>query len=457
MKKIIYVLVLLLHFSILHSQPQEKPKEENQWTGTTDQKIWGLMTIWAQTKFAFPHQDRLREIDWDNKVREFIPKVIEANDIEAYYKTLMELIVFLRDSHTEIIPPWGRFTPGFDIPPVEVKIINDKFYIVRTGDNEELQGQKVFPGTEILEVDDGIPVMQFFQDNVLKYHTRGPKHADQAVGVFYLFYGPKGTKVQLKVRNTNAKISSIELTRNATTGNHQPFFYTFVQHIFAKTIEHRMMEDNILYINLPNFEGVNKKIRDDFLDLIDKTDLAGIKGMIIDLRYNLGGSHNIMHPIVSCLIDSTVKTPLHHYLQYSPAPTTWGKNEAFVFKAQDWEVNPRDGKRYLGPLVILMGATTHSSGEDMIIELSQTGRCMTIGEATAGGAGGRFPFSLPGGGEFKVSTFKATFPDGKEYMETGIQPDVPIQPTIKDIIQGKDVVLEKALEVMYNWQSFWSK
>ncbi|MCU0644378.1 MAG: hypothetical protein MUC94_08945, partial [bacterium] len=185
-KTIIYTLVLLLQLSMLHSQPQEKPKEGNQWTGTTDQKIWGLMTIWAQTKFAFPHQDRLREIDWDKKVQEFIPRVIEANDLEAYYKTLMELIVFLRDSHTEVIPPWGRFTPGYDMPPVEVKIINDKFYIIRTGDNEELQGQKVFPGTEILEVDDGMPVMQFFQDNVLKYHTRGPKHADEAVGVFYL-------------------------------------------------------------------------------------------------------------------------------------------------------------------------------------------------------------------------------------------------------------------------------
>lgn len=447
-KTIIYVLVLLLQFSMLHSQPEEKLKEENKWTGTTDQKIWGLMTIWAQTKFAFPHQDRLREIDWDKKAREFIPRVIEANDIEAYYKTLMELIVFLRDSHTEVIPPWGRFTPGFDMPPVEVKIIDDKFYIIRTADIEEIKRQKVVPGIEILEVDDGMPVMQFFQDNVLKYHTRGSKRADEALGVFYLLYGPKGTKVQLKVRDTNGKIRTIELTRNATTGNHEPFFYTFVKHIFAKTIENRILEDNILYVNLPNFESENKKIRDDFFDLIDKTDLAGIKGMIIDLRYNLGGSHNIIHPIVSCLIDSTVKTPLDHYLQYSPAPTNWGKNEAFVIKTQDWEVTPRDGKRYLGPLVILMGAITHSSAEDMIIELSQTGRCVTIGEPTAGGAGGEFPFSLPGGGEFKVSTFKATFPDGKEYMETGIQPDFPIQLTIEDIIHGNDIVLEKGLEVI---------
>jgi C-terminal processing protease CtpA/Prc len=173
--------------------------------------------------------------------------------------------------------------------------------------------------------------------------------------------------------------------------------------------------------------------------------------MIIDLRYNLGGSHNIMHPIVSCLIDSTVKTPLQHYLQYSPAPTTWGKNEAFVFKTQDWEVTPRDGKRYPGPLVVLIGPITHSSGEDMIIELSQTGRCTTIGEPTAGGAGGRFPFSLPGGGEFKVSTFKATYPDGKEYMDSGIQPDVAIASTIEDIIKGHDIVLEKGVEVINNW------
>ena len=77
------------------------------------------MTIWAQTKFGFPHQERLQALDWDNKVLGFIPRVLEAEDVNSYYEALMEMTALLQDSHTEVIPPWGRFIPGFDIPPIE--------------------------------------------------------------------------------------------------------------------------------------------------------------------------------------------------------------------------------------------------------------------------------------------------------------------------------------------------
>ncbi len=214
-----------------------------------------------------------------------------------------------------------------------------------------------------------------------------------------------------------------------------------------------MFPDRILYINLPNFEDGNKGIRDDFIELIEKTDFTDIRGMILDLRYNLGGSHNILHPIVSCVIDSVVKTPSDHYIQFAPAPTRWGERDAFILKTRNWKVSPREGKRYNGPLVLLIGSTTHSSGEDMVIELSQRGNCVTIGEPTAGGAGGRYPSSLPGGGEFSVSTFRATYPDGRDYMEMGIQPDVEIRATLDDILAGRDRVLEKAREVIRDWES----
>jgi len=450
---LIYVMTCVLLSQGGMAQPSERSGKGSPWLNATDQKIWGLMTIWAQTKYAFPHRERLSEINWDSTVQAFIPRVLEAKGQEGYYRTLMELVAVLRDSHTEVIPPWGRFTPGFDMPPVEVKVIDDKFFIIRTGDTEEMRAQNVVPGMEIVEIGDGIPVRQFFQDNVLKYHSRGSKWANEAVGVFYLLYGPKGTKVHLTVRDGSHDLRKIELTRDAMTGGRKPFLYTFVKHLMAKTIDHSMLADGILYVNLPNFESENAKIRDDFVALIDTTDLTAIKGIIIDLRYNLGGSHNILHPIVGCLIDSAVKTPTDHYVEYAPAPARWGEREAFILKSRNWEVPPRDGKRYNGPLVLLIGPTTHSSGEDMVIELSQTGRCTTIGEPTAGGAGGRFASSLPGGGEFTVSTFRATYPDGKEYMEMGIQPDVEIRVTLDDILAGKDRVLEKGIDVIRDWES----
>jgi len=453
LKQLLICLILcIFSATTVTAQPHPQAGNNNKWTGTAEEKLWGLMTIWAQTKYAFPYRDRLNELDWDGTVRSFIPRVMAAEDEDDYYKLLMELVALLRDSHTEVIPPWGRFTPGYDIIPIEVMVIDDKFYIVRTGNTEEIARQNISPGMEILEVGDGVPVRQYFEDTVLKYHSRGSKRTDETVLLFYLFYGPQNSTVKLTVRDRDGAQRTIELTRNATSGDGAPFFYTFVQHSFAETIESRLLPDGILYVNLPNFQNENTGIRDDFLKLIDTTDLSAVKGMIIDVRYNLGGSHSILHPIVGCLIDSPVSTPAEHYLQYTAAKFRGGDSQAYTWNTQTWEVAPRDGVRYLGPLVALIGPCTHSSGEDMIIELSQTGRCVTIGEPTAGGAGDRLTSLLPGGGQFTVSTFKSTYPDGREYMAAGIQPDFEINRTITDIIDGNDRVLKKAIEVITNWE-----
>jgi len=103
-------LLLLPHFLI--ARPQELSDNGNEWTDSADQKVWGLMTIWAQTKFAFPHRERLKAINWDSTVQAFIPRVMNAHDQESYYKSLMELITFLRDSHTECHPALGTIHPG---------------------------------------------------------------------------------------------------------------------------------------------------------------------------------------------------------------------------------------------------------------------------------------------------------------------------------------------------------
>ena len=114
---IIYLLMCFLNVSVAYPREKEPSPRNEEWTGTAEQKLWGLMTIWAQTKFAFPHTERLREVDWDQEAQEFVSRVIAAKDIEGYYKLLMELVTQLRDSHTYVVPPWARLTPGYDMPP----------------------------------------------------------------------------------------------------------------------------------------------------------------------------------------------------------------------------------------------------------------------------------------------------------------------------------------------------
>ncbi len=449
---IIFFLALFYLFAGGHAQPNGPGDQAKEWTGTTEQKIWGLMTVWAQTRACFPHVARLQELKWDERARECIGRVIEAQDMESYYLLLMELVARLRDSHTYVIPPWGRMTPGYDMPPLELGVMGDKFYVLRVGAADEIEAQRIYPGLEILEVGAAVPVRRYFNEKVLKYYTRGSRQADEAVLVFYLLYGPRGEKVRLKVRDTDGGVREVELTRASAGRDGKPFMYRFLESLFIPSIQSRMLADGTCYVNIPNFEARNGRLADDFKKLVDSLDPSLTKGLILDLRYNSGGSGGIAAQIAGCLIDRPVRSPRNHFFRYAPANIPWGEDPvSWTFR--EWEIAPRDGKRYLGPLAILCGPATHSSAEDMIIELTQGGRALTVGERTSGGAGGKLSVALPGGGELCLSTFKATYPDGREYMGTGIQPDVEVIPSLDDIMKGNDPALEKARGVIRDWDS----
>jgi C-terminal processing protease CtpA/Prc len=105
----------------------------------------------------------------------------------------------------------------------------------------------------------------------------------------------------------------------------------------------------------------------------------------------------------------------------------------------------------MGPVVILTAGTASSTAEDFAISLRHAGRAILVGEPTAGSAGNPISFPLPGGGQFRVATFRAYLPDGGEYIGIGVQPDIEISPTKGDIRQGVDATLDRALEVLVDW------
>lgn len=411
---------------------------------TDEQKIYGLITIWSEVKFGFPYPDKLKSLDWDKKVRDYIPRVVNSQDVEDYYKILMEFASLLEDSHTSVLPPWGYFKPGYDMPSIEIQVIDDKFYISRTGDSVEITSQEILPGTEILEIDK-TPIQIYFKENILKYYSQGSKQANDAILVVYLLNGPQTEKVNLKIRDVNGIVRNVVLSRNSANKDGSPFLYQFVNNIFVEqTISVSQLENNILYIKIPNFD--NRQIGNDFQALIDSIDSSTVNGLIIDVRYNMGGNSNVSDKIVQCLIDKPISSPLMHYPHYIAANKAWGKDE--IWGMEKNMIIPREGKRYLGPIVVITNSVTNSTAEDFAIEMKYSGRATIVGQITAGGAGNTLQFELPFGGTFNLATFKATLPDDTEYIGVGMVPDVEVNPTVSDIINKLDNSLKTSVELL---------
>ncbi|MDH3217278.1 MAG: S41 family peptidase [Candidatus Krumholzibacteria bacterium] len=417
---------------------QPSSPKANEWTGTTEQKVWGLMTVWAQAKYTFPHFDRMPGLNWDQTVQEYIPRAIAAEDMDAYYQVLLELVALLKDGHTSILPPWGYLKPGYDLAPIEVRVLGDHFYVDRVGDTAELPDQKIRPGVEILAVE-GVPVGRYFAENVLRYHSENTKQGDESFFIVYLLYGPAGEQMTLKIQELDGAVRDVSVTRNAMSGD-SPFMTRLMANALVDTtIKTKMLPGGIQYVEIPNFE--HKQASEDFVALIDNLDETTVKG-----RYNTGGASSIVKPMVACLIDQTVTSPTMKFRHFIGAYEAWGREP--IWETASDQIHPRDGKRYLGPLVVLTGGLTNSSSEDFAIELHAGGRATLVGQITGGSAGNALISSLPGGGTLRIATFTALIPGGEEYVGVGVVPDVEVWPTREDLAAGRDAVLERAMELL---------
>jgi C-terminal processing protease CtpA/Prc len=71
-----------------------------------------------------------------------------------------------------------------------------------------------------------------------------------------------------------------------------------------------------------------------------------------------------------------------------------------------------------------------------------------IGSITAGADGNVFPIYLPGGIYTFISGIGVFYPDGSQTQRKGIKIDITVRPTIEGIIQGRDELLDKAIEII---------
>jgi C-terminal processing protease CtpA/Prc len=219
-------------------------------------------------------------------------------------------------------------------------------------------------------------------------------------------------------------------------------------------IETRVIQSDICYIKVSNFGS--KRVVEEFQKAFDRLDLPGIQGIILDVRYNPGGNSTHAYSLVSFLTDQPLKASKWKSFSYVPAYRSWGRPTGWM-EGGPSIIEPREGKRYTGPLVVLTGPGTHSAAEDFLVPLQYSRRAVLVGEKTAGSTGNPISVPLPGGGTFMVVSKREMFPDGREFVGIGISPDVPVQLTQQDLLKGTDTVLQKGIDVIRNWALYHKK
>jgi C-terminal processing protease CtpA/Prc len=103
-----------------------------------------------------------------------------------------------------------------------------------------------------------------------------------------------------------------------------------------------------------------------------------------------------------------------------------------------------NGKKYF----LLVDEGNQSQGEWNIIAIQGVTDAATIGSTTAGTNGMAVTINFPGDYFSFFSGFAEYYPDHTPNQKLGVKIDITVQPTLKGMIESRDEIMEKALQVI---------
>lgn len=398
------------------------------------EKLYGLSLFWKEASYNFAFFDQVPDLDWDKTYREYIPKVLATESTAEYYKVLQRFCALLKDGHTNVYPP-SSIRQAQDFPQVAVRNIQHQAVVVNVGVSLE----KIIPlGSEIIYVDK-MPTEEFLKKHIFPFISSSTDHILWDWGIKDMLAGPPNTQIQVRIRTPEGTIRSVTLSRNEQTAG-EPWIRE--EKDDEGPVEFKLLGNGIGYLAL---NGFGRRTAQKFKEVLPK--LYVCEGVILDLRGNGGGSDSVAWEIIGFFTDKPFLGPKWKTPEHRAAFKAWDRGIAWYEDGPQRKVPP-DGRKVTVPMVILTGHETASSAENFLVCIDSIKRATTVGQRTFGSTGQPLDFELPGGGKARICTKRNTYPDGRDIVGVGIIPDIEVNPTKEDRISGRDIVLEKALDVL---------
>jgi hypothetical protein len=383
-------------------------------------RLLSLYRYWNIIHYYFPYKHLIEE-NWNDVLKEFIPKFLEASDELQYKQTVLTLIARVHDTHANI---WGqdnvlRNFLGIYYAPFKISFIEQKAVVTEYLDKDlgERSGLKV---GDVIEMINDTPVEKIVKQRLP--YTPASNYPTQLRNISYNLLRANDSLMTLVYSRDNEKSSKQVPTVNSEK------LARFKKN--ERDTCFKVINSDISYLYPGTLQG-------DHLEKI-LPEILKTKGLIIDLR---------------CYPKTFIVFSLSEYLL--PAPTSFVKfsvgsitSPGLFTMTNDLKVGKTNNDFYKGKVVIIVNETTQSQAEYHAMAFRAVPHATVIGSTTAGADGNVSGFTLPGGISTMISGIGVYYPDGKETQRIGIVPDVEVRPTIKGIREGKDELLEKAIEII---------
>ncbi len=228
--------------------------------------------------------------------------------------------------------------------------------------------------------------------------------------------GEEGTQVTITVaRQSGVSYEYIDVTLTRAKIN-------------SPTVEFKMLEDGIAYIEITEFDDITLN---QFTEALATARGSGMKGLILDLRGNPGGN-------LTTVVDIARKLLPEGLIVYTE--DKYGEREEYTC----------DGENQLEvPLVVLIDGNSASASEILAGAIKDYGVGTLVGTTTFGKGIVQRIMQLTDGSAIKLTISKYYTPNGYNIHGIGIEPDVEV-PWDYELYQTqeRDNQLEEATRIM---------
>ena len=378
-------------------------------------QLLALYRYWNMVYYFFPYKS-LMDADWNTVMKNEIPSFISATDKKSYWRAVKHLIAQIDDTHGVV---WNaKATKKLDYyrPSFKVSFLkNDTLVVTSYWDSEKIDSSGPLIGDIITHID-GKPV-SYWIDSLAPFYAAS-NHQVKLRQVSWEICG--GNKPSVRI-----SFISDGIPKEATVAryNVDEMGYNFK----TDSICYKDLGDSIGYVSMDDItEAWVKRIADT---------LHTTKGLILDLREY--PNETINYKFYAILSDKS--RPFFKATEanmVNPGQFTFSK-----------PVYTGKGKQaYPGKIAILINEESQSHAEFCTMMYRTLPNSIVIGNTTAGADGNVVGIQLPGGVCSYFSGIGIYYPDGTETQRVGIIPDIYVWPTTQGILDGRDEILEKALE-----------
>lgn len=310
--------------------------------------------------------------------------LVKPLTVSEFWQVASQLNPLFNDAHVGVRYPVSEFENyqynGGLVFPIPIYIYKGKILV-----SSKIGAMKAIEShDEILSINN-IRASSIFND--LKTRMRGETKelrnfiiSRNFPAYFWTLYG-KQHEFTVKIKTKNGKIKSLKLLEQVND----------TKNSLEDTYKHKILNGNVGYLMVKSF---NKSLKNEFSDFLKSAykefDDVGIEKLIIDIRDNPGGAHNVSDMLISYLTNRPVSATsaltariIKENLQFSPQSKI---GDTITIPFQEPIKTEITRPSFEGDVYLLVNSNTYSQGIVFAVTVRDNNLAKIVGEKTSGNA-----------------------------------------------------------------------